>query len=150
MERIFRTRADWFEVRIRPALLRRTLIGAVIIGLCAVWWSQTRTWIPLTVITLVIAERAYEFLSIPSTRKIVASNTITASDRGLLLSGARFESGVLYPWSSLRASLIRAKDGAVDSITIADTARRGSKVRLLGYEAMDELGSLIEKNAVEP
>ena len=149
MERIFRTRADWFEVRIRPALLRRTLIGAVIIGLCAVWWSQTRTWIPLTVIALVIAERGYEFLSIPSTRKIVASNTITASDRGLLLSGSRFESGVLYPWSSLRASLFRAKDGAIDSITIADTARRGRKVRLLGYEAMDELGSLIEKNAVE-
>lgn len=66
-----------------------------------------------------------------------------------MLSGAKIEQGVLYPWSSLRASLARAKDGSVIKITVVDTAQKGSKISLVGYEGMDELGALIENNAIE-
>ena len=149
MEQSFRTRSDWFEVGIRPALLRRTVIGAVIIALCLAWWLQTRGWIPLVVIGLVVFERAFEFMSVRSTKELLASSEVTVSDRGLFLSGAKLEQGVLYPWSTLRASLARAKDGSVTKITVVDIAQKGSKISLIGYEDMDELGTLIENNAIE-
>lgn len=149
MEQSFRTRSDWFEVGIRPALLRRTVVGAVIIALCLAWWFLSRGWIPLVIIGVVVAERAFEFMSVSSTKELLASSKVTVSDRGLLLSGAKLDQSVLYPWSSLRASLGRAKDGSVTKITIADTAQKGSKISLVGYEGMDELGTLIENNAIE-
>lgn len=74
MELSFRTRSDWFEVGIRPALLRRTVVGAVIIALCVVWWLQSRGWIPLVVIVLVVSERTFELMSIRSTKELLASS----------------------------------------------------------------------------
>ena len=149
MEREFLTRTDWFENGIRPALLRRTAIGAMIIAGCIIWWFIVKTWIPVVVVLFVVAERAFELVSIPSTKKLIASMRVTASETGLMFYGDRIKGGVHYPWSSLRASLKRERDGSVSSIQIQDTTRKGSKLRLVGYQAMDELGDLIRQYAQE-
>jgi len=149
MKHTFRISPDWFEVGICPAIQRRTVVGALIIAACIAWWLVTKTWYPIIVALFVVVGRAYEYISIPNTKKMISALHVTTSSTGLEFFGQGIRGGVLYPWSSMSASLRRAPDGSISSITIKDLARKRSKVLLMGYETMNELGTLIEQNAHE-
>jgi hypothetical protein len=148
MEKVFRTRPDWFKVKIVPAIRRRTFRGAIVLALCFLAWAYFKSWIPVVIGAVVIGERLFELASIPSARKVTGSLSIAVTKAGLSCRGAGIQGHLLYPWSSLNYKIKRTDD-AVESITIQDMSRKRSKVKLVGFEEMGELASLIERNAGE-
>jgi len=147
MEKVFHTQPDWFETKIVPEIRRRTIIGAIILSLCIAVWLYYESWVFLAVGGLVVAERVFEFAHIPSTKKTIGSLSVAISETGLSFRGAGIKGSVLYPWSSLSFKIQKDKGGTIESITIEDKIRKGSKVKLSGYEAMGELVAFIEHNA---
>lgn len=147
MEKAFHTQSDWFETKIIPAIRRRTIIAVIILALCVVAWLYYDSSIPLVIGAFVVAERVFEFANIPSTKKTIGSLSVAITETGLSFSGAGIKGSVLYPWASLTFKIERKNDETPKSITIEDQARKGSKVKLSGYESMGELVALIEGNA---
>lgn len=147
MDQVFRTRDDWFGIRIKPAIIRRTIIGIILIAIGVYWWQSTQSLIPVVLTIAVILERIFEFVNIPSTKIIIASNTVACSDDGLLFRSNIIKGGVLYPWDSMKATFKNYTDGRVKFITVEDTSRKGSKIKLEGYVAMNDLKSIIEQRA---
>ena len=147
MEKVFHTQSDWFEVKIMPAIRRRTIIAALILALCVLAWFYYESWVPLVIGALVVVERVFEFAHIPSTKKTIGSLNVSTSETGLSFRGAGIKGSVLYPWLSLSFKIQKSKSGVPESITIEDKTRKGSKVNLSGYEGMGELIALIEDNA---
>ena len=147
MEKVFHTQSDWFEVKIMPAIRRRTIIAAFILALCVLAWFYFESWVPLVIGALVVAERVFEFTHIPSTKKTVGSLNISISETGLSFRGSGIKGSVLYPWRSLSFKVRNNSAGVPESITIEDKTRKGSKINLSGYEGMGELIVLIEDNA---
>ena len=150
MDRVFRSRKDWFEVAIVPAIRRRTIIGAVLIGLCAVVWLYWDSWIPIVVAGVIVAERVYEFAHIPKTKEIIDSLNIQIADNGLVFYGANISGSVVYPWASLAYKVVRDSSGEPEEILVEDRDRKNSKLKLVGYEGISELVALIESNATKP
>ena len=147
MEKVFHTQSDWFEVKIMPAIRRRTFIAVIILTLCVVAWFYYESWIPLVIGALVVAERVFEIAHIPSTKKTIGLLSISMSEIGLSFRGAGIKGSVLYPWTSLSFKVRNSNAGVPESITIEDKTRKGSKINLSGYEGMGELIALIEDNA---
>ena len=147
MEKVFHTQSDWFEVKIIPAIRRRTIFAVFILAICVVAWLYYESWVPLVIGTLVVVERVFEFVHIPSTKKTIGSLNVSISETGLSFRGAGIKGSVLYPWSSLTFKTQSENGGTIESITIEDKNRKGSKVKLSGYESMGELIALIEENA---
>lgn len=145
MEQVFQTRDDWFDIRIKPAIIRRTIIGIILVAMGIYWWQSTQTLIPVVLTVVVILERIYEFVNIPSTKIIIASNTVACRDDGLLFRSNLIKGGVLYPWDTIQATIKNNAEGRVKFIAIEDTSRKGSKIKLEGYIDMNDLKSIIEQ-----
>ena len=147
MERTFHTRSDWFEAMIMPAIWRRSIVAAIIFLGCIVAWFIYKSWVPLVLATIVFADRVFEFTHIPSTKRLIGSDSVVVSEKGLSFFGAGIKGCVLYPWSSLSYETNKQKVGQPESVTIRDNARKRSKLKLCGYKSMGELVALIERNA---
>ena len=95
MEKVFHTQSDWFEVKIMPAIRRRTIIAALILALCVLAWFYYESWVPLVIGALVVVERVFEFAHIPSTKKTIGSLNVSTSEQGYL-SGEQGLKAVCY------------------------------------------------------
>jgi len=146
MEKIYHTQSDWFETKIIPAIRRRTIIAVILLVFCVVAWFYYESMIPLVIGAFIVAERMFEFAHIPSTKKTFGLLSVAILETGLSFRGTGIKGSVLYPWASLSFKIQRENDKAPESITIEDKARKGSKVKLSGYEKMGELVALIESN----
>jgi hypothetical protein len=147
MEKIFHTQTDWFEAKIMPAIKRRTIYASLILVICVFAWVYFESWIPIVIGMLVVAERVFEIAGIPSTKNIISSLSVSASEKGLSFTGAGIKGNLLYPWSSLSFKVQNEQSGTIEAITIEDKNRKRSKIKLVGYEAMSELFALIKENA---
>ena len=65
-------------------------------------------------------------------------------------AGFNFVPGVngrmFYPWLSVRGLYNKKHKGKDSGITIEDTSRKKSKIKIMGYENMDDLNSIIGTN----
>lgn len=150
MDRIFRQREDWFEVGVVPKIRRRNIIGALLIGLFIALSLYIKSWVPIIFSIAVITERAFEFAHISKTKEIISSLKIQATDKGLSFFGSGINGSVVYPWSSLKYKVTNNNVGEPEGIVIEDQNRKGSKQKIVGYEGMSELFTLIEGNAKKP
>ena len=147
MERIFHTQANWFETRVAPKIRRRTIFAMAICASCLAAWAYFKSWVPLAIGVLVVADRVFELAHIPSTKKTIGALSVVVSGNGLSFRGFGIKGNVLYPWGSLMYKTKKMNGGVPELITIEDKNRRGSKIELTGYEEMGELIALIEGNA---
>jgi len=65
MEKVFHTQSDWFEVKILPAIRRRTIFAVFILAVCVLAWFYYESWVFLVIGALVVAERVFELAHIP-------------------------------------------------------------------------------------
>lgn len=150
MNQIFKHREDWFEVGVAPAIRRRTIIGALLLGLCIAAWLNWESWVPLGLAVLVLAERVFEFAHIRRTKEIIASLNVRVNDSGLALSMSGAQHPIIYTWPSLSYKVVNSSSGAPKAILIKDRARKNSNLKLVGFERMNELVDLIKHNAKKP
>ncbi|MCG7994269.1 MAG: hypothetical protein JAZ06_02450 [Candidatus Thiodiazotropha taylori] len=150
MDRIFKQREDWFEVGVVPKIRRRNIIGALLIGLFIAISLFLNSWVPLVFCIVVIAERVFELAHISKTKEIISSLKIQATDKGLSFFGSGINGSVVYPWTSLKFKVENNNVDELEEIVIEDRNRKGSKQKIVGYEGMSELFTLIEGNAKKP
>ena len=150
MDRMFQQREDWFDAGVAPAIRRRTIVGALILGLCIAAWLYWESWVPLVVAAAVVAERGFELFHIQKTKEIISSLSISANESGLVFRGSGINGSIAYPWSSLAYRVLTNSSGEPEAIWVEDRTRKNSKIKLVGYEGMSELASLIEDNASKP
>ncbi|MEW8320113.1 MAG: hypothetical protein AB2660_18390 [Candidatus Thiodiazotropha sp.] len=150
MDRIFRQREDWFEVGVVPKIRRRNIFGALLIGLFIAISLYMNSWVPMIFSIVVIAERGFEFAHISKTKEIISSLKIQTTDKGLSFFSSSVNGSVVYPWSSLKYKVTNNNVGELEGIVIEDQNRKGSKQKIVGYEGMSELFTLIESNAKKP
>jgi len=146
MEQEFKRSPDHFKKVIKPAILRRTYIGAAIIVACFMWWLSTRSWLPVGLIAIVVLERLFEITSIKNTKDIVSSQNVTVNDNGLVISNERLNAKLIFPWTTMKYKSKKGDNGIVELIEIEDTAVTKSRVRIIGLEDMNALEDLIINN----
>lgn len=147
MDKHFSIKSDQFERTIKPKILRRTLLAAIAVAGCFVWWAVYGGWLPLVVIGLLAAERAFEWLHIPGTKEIVDSQKVRVTDFGLTLFSQVVDSGLNIPWSSLSASVSRDTDGNISSIKVRGSSLQEQNFELADYENMQELAEIIQQRS---
>ena len=131
---VYRMRSGWYEQYVRPKCIRRVVITALLGTILLSWGLLANRQIASIAALCIFVVGIVDISGLRSAKSIIDLMEVVDSQHGLVFRFGKERTEVLYPWQSLVLIDTRRDGDDIESLVIEDSARRRSRLTVMGYE----------------